>query len=598
MADARSEYERRVLERRQALTLFDSRDARYAYTRLAVFGVAAVLAATTMRGQTPASWLLGPVAAFVALVVGHNRVIAARERAARAVAFYDRGLARLDDRWVGSGDPGTRFANPEHPYTADLDIFGPGSLYELLSTARTGSGQEMLAGWLSGPASPTAILERHAAVAELAPRLDLREGLWTDGVEVARELRSQDITAWARAPRTLGGAGVRAGVAVLALAMVVTTGVWLRTENATPFAVVAAVALLLWMRVRERLDRILHETGGAARQLVALGTVLDRLERERFESALLVRLQQRLSRQGTSATTAIRRLARLAELHDWQHNAVFGPIAALVLWGLQVALAVEAWRAAFGDDVDTWLQVSGTVEALSSIAAYHFEHPEDPFPEVAAPDHLAVFEGEAVGHPLIPRARLVRNDVRLDPTTRVLVVSGSNMSGKSTLLRTVGTAAVMALAGAPVRARAVRLVPVQVGATLRIQDSLQEGRSRFYAEISRVRALTDLAGGSPPLLFLLDELFHGTNSHDRVVGAAGVLRALVESGAAGLVTTHDLAVTAVADALTPQAVNVHFDDRFEGGDIVFDYRMKPGPVTHSNAVALMRAVGLSVPDEP
>jgi DNA mismatch repair ATPase MutS len=209
---------------------------------------------------------------------------------------------------------------------------------------------------------------------------------------------------------------------------------------------------------------------------------------------------------------------------------------------------------------------------------------------------VAEYDGVGLGHPLIPAARLVRNDVRLDSTTRLLVISGSNMSGKSTMLRTVGINTVMALAGAPVRAKTLRLTSVQLGGTLRIQDSLQEGRSRFYAEISRVRALTDLADGPRPLLFLLDELFHGTNSHDRVVGAAGVLRALIDKGAAGLITTHDLAVTKVAEALAPRAVNVHFDDRFEGGEITFDYRMKPGPVTHSNAVALMRAVGLNVPD--
>jgi DNA mismatch repair ATPase MutS len=176
-------------------------------------------------------------------------------------------------------------------------------------------------------------------------------------------------------------------------------------------------------------------------------------------------------------------------------------------------------------------------------------------------------------------------------------VSGSNMSGKSTLLRTVGINAVLAQAGAPVRAASLRLSSLQIGATLRIQDSLQEGRSRFYAEITRVRALADVARGPVPLLFLLDELFHGTNSHDRLVGASGVLRSLLNGGAIGLVTTHDLALTSIARALAPRAVNVHFEDRFEGGEIHFDYRMKPGPVTRSNAIALMRAVGLEVPGE-
>jgi DNA mismatch repair ATPase MutS len=218
-----------------------------------------------------------------------------------------------------------------------------------------------------------------------------------------------------------------------------------------------------------------------------------------------------------------------------------------------------------------------------------------------------MFDGVGLGHPLIPAARMVRNDVSLAvrgpersvPPGRVsapqlLVVSGSNMSGKSTLLRTVGVNAVLAFAGAPVRAGRLRVSPLRVGATLRIQDSLQEGRSRFYAEITRIREVADLAEGSVPVLFLLDELLHGTNSHDRAVGAAGILRALLDRGAIGLITTHDLALTNVADTLGSRASNVHFDDRFEAGEIAFDYVMKPGPVTRSNAIALMRAVGLDV----
>jgi DNA mismatch repair ATPase MutS len=189
---------------------------------------------------------------------------------------------------------------------------------------------------------------------------------------------------------------------------------------------------------------------------------------------------------------------------------------------------------------------------------------------------------------------MVRNDVAIDGEIRLLVVSGSNMSGKSTLLRTIGINAVMALAGAPVRAAGLRMTPLAVGATLRIQDSLQEGRSRFYAEITRIRELADLARGTTPLLFLLDELFHGTNSHDRLIGSTGVLRSLLARGAIGLITTHDLALTAIADSLAPRATNVHFEDRFEGDAIVFDFRMKPGPVTRSNALALMRSVGLDV----
>jgi DNA mismatch repair ATPase MutS len=205
-----------------------------------------------------------------------------------------------------------------------------------------------------------------------------------------------------------------------------------------------------------------------------------------------------------------------------------------------------------------------------------------------------VFDGIQLGHPLLPRATMVPNDVRLANGTQLIVVTGSNMSGKSTLLRTVGINAVLALAGAPVCAASLRLSPLAIGATLRVQDSLHEGRSRFYAEATRLRTIVDLASGPVPALFLLDELFHGTNSHDRLVAAGGILRGLVDRGAIGLMTTHDLALTTIADDLAPRALNMHFQDLFEENGITFDYRAKPGPVTRSNALALLRSIGLEV----
>jgi DNA mismatch repair ATPase MutS len=285
----------------------------------------------------------------------------------------------------------------------------------------------------------------------------------------------------------------------------------------------------------------------------------------------------------------------LVEVHDWQHNNALLMFSMPFLVGTHLAWAIESWRSRHGGAVRQWLAAAGEFEALASLSAYRYEHPDDPFPEITTgPQREARFDGAALGHPLLPAARMVRNDVTLDETTRLLVISGSNMSGKSTLLRTVGTNAVLAFAGGPVRAQSLRLSPLALGATLRIQDSLQEGRSRFYAEITRIRQLADVAGGGRPLLFLLDELFHGTNSHDRLIGASGVLRSFLDRGAIGLVTTHDLALTAIADNLAPHAANVHFEEWFDAGEMRFDYRLKPGRVTRSNALALMRAVGLEV----
>jgi DNA mismatch repair ATPase MutS len=268
---------------------------------------------------------------------------------------------------------------------------------------------------------------------------------------------------------------------------------------------------------------------------------------------------------------------------------VVGP---LLLWDLHLVYAIERWRRASGPAVRRWLVAVGEMEALSSLAGYHYEHPDDVFPDLNA--GTPCFDGEGLGHPLLSEAVTVRNDVRLADELRVLVVSGSNMSGKSTLLRTVGVNAVLAQAGAPVRARRLRLSTLQLGTSIRIEDSLQAGVSRFYAEITRLGTIMRRAGEARPVLFLIDELLHGTNSHDRRIGAEAIVRGLVERGAIGLVTTHDLALAYVAEALGTRGANVHFQDVLEEGRMRFDYRMRPGVVQKSNALALMRSVGLEV----
>jgi DNA mismatch repair ATPase MutS len=255
-------------------------------------------------------------------------------------------------------------------------------------------------------------------------------------------------------------------------------------------------------------------------------------------------------------------------------------------------LKVEDWRRHSGSAVRRWLNAAGELEALCSLASHAFEHPADPFPEFSEP--APYLEADAIGHPLLGEDRVVRNDVRIGGDLRLLVVSGSNMSGKSTMLRTLGVNAVLAQAGAPVRARRLRLSPLAVGASIRVSDSLQGGVSRFYAEILRLRQILDLTSGKLPVLFLIDEFLHGTNSHDRRIGAEALARGLVARGAIGLITTHDLALAEVADILGERAANVHFEDQIENGEIRFDYLMRPGVVRKSNAIELMRQVGLEI----
>jgi hypothetical protein len=593
---AGDEYRSRAEARRAVAAALERRELRISRLRLAVFAIAVLLGFFIAWGIATPWSLLAPLVVFIGLAWWHDRTIRARQAAERAEAFYRRGLARLEDRWQGTGETGDRFRDEAHLYANDLDLFGRGSLFELLSLARTQAGEETLAGWLKAPAAPDVVLARHEAVRELTEALDLREALSLAGGEVREGVHPDVLISWAEQPPQLAPPWLRHAAAIQTAATLTAAAWWAWSGEYIPVLAVLLLQGATRARQHASLGAVLHRANAAARELTILAHLLEQLERQQFSALRLVELRARIDAGDRHASVIIGRLQRLVEAHDWEHNIVFAPVGALLSWSTHIAWAIERWRARYGADVGGWLRAAGEMEALSSLSAYRYEHPADPFPELVDPamSPRAIVEGDRLGHPLLPGARMVRNDVRLGADCSLIVLSGSNMSGKSTLLRTVGVNVVLALAGAPVRADALRLSPLAIGATLRIQDSLQEGRSRFYAEITRIRAIVDLARGRQPALFLLDELFHGTNSHDRLVGASGVLHSLLALGAIGMITTHDLALTAVVNDLAPRAINAHFEDTFEAGEILFDYLMKPGPVRRSNALALMRAVGLDV----
>jgi len=377
---------------------------------------------------------------------------------------------------------------------------------------------------------------------------------------------------------------------------------WLAGRTGVLTVVGAALLGIGWgVRLRAIVGPVLVDADHRAAELKLLALLLARLERESFATPMLAELRRALETTATAASGALppsRRVAELArrvDLLDARRNQIVALLVAPLLWTTQLALAVEAWRRRFGTAIGRWLAAVGEIEALGSLASFAFEHPELPFPTLRDTAPRPELDGEALAHPLLAAHTRVANDVALGGThPRLLIVSGSNMSGKSTLLRTVGINVVLALAGGPVCARRLALTPLAIGATLRIHDSLQEGRSRFYAEITRLRQIVDLAGGPVPALFLLDELLSGTNSHDRRIGAESILRGLLERNAIGLATTHDLALTEMATPLGPAADNVHFEDELRDGQMTFAYRMRPGIVRKSNALALMRAIGLDV----
>jgi hypothetical protein len=604
--DPRETYLQLIRQRQAEVAAMEQRHKNLGYVRLGtVAAAAAVVWIALASGAISIAWVLVPAAGFAVLLAVHDRLLRTTELRRRAVGYFERALARLEDRWPGTGETGERYLDPAHPYALDLDLFGKGSLFELLSTARTRTGEDTLARWLLEPAEPPTAKARQEAVEELRPRLDLREDLAALAEDARSGVDPEFLSAWGEQASAIEGTrfgslvwvftalGILGFAALLAL-LLHTAGLT-RTVPGAGEVFLAALLANGWFlhRYRGEASRIVAEVEEAGGELQLLSDVLGRLEKERFQSPLLAALRAGLDVEGDPPSRRLAHLRRLVEYLDSRDNVLVRTLEVFILWTPHLAVKVEAWRRHSGPAVRRWLTAVGEIEALSSLASHAFEHPDDAFPEIVegTPPFL---EADGITHPLLPRERAVRNDVRLGEPAGVLIVSGSNMSGKSTMLRTLGVGCVLAQAGAPVRARRMRLAPLAVGASIRVSDSLQGGISRFYAEILRLRQILDMTARPRPVLFLIDEVLHGTNSHDRRIGAQAVVKELVARGAIGLMTTHDLALAAIVDTLGERAANVHFEDHLENGQIRFDYAMRPGVVRKSNAIELMRSVGLEI----
>ena len=592
-ADPRPEYAQRLKTWKATQALHEDQHRRIGISQLVLGGVTAVLIGLALVAKViSVYWVLAPLVTIVALAVVHGRVLKARERSSRTVAYYQRALARIDNSWMGTGETGERFLSESHPYSRDLDLFGKGSMFELLCTARTRAGRETLANWILAPASPQVVSARHEAVADLRARLDLRQDIAVLAEDARSVASTGDLAAWGEGELLLASGPLRFAGAVLAVLWIVGVVGWMAWGVAYPALLMSVVNVCFTLAYRGRVEAVSSAVQSAARELGLLAGVLARLEREQFVAPRLVELGAALQSQGLPPSRWIARLNRLMEYLDSKDNLIVKSIDPFVFWTFQCACAVDSWRKRTGPAVRNWLAVVGKFEALSSLGNYSYEHPDDVFPEFAQTSPC--FEAEGLAHPLLPDGDAVRNDLSLGSDLRVLIISGPNMAGKSTFIRSVGINVVLAQCGAPVRARRLRLSPLAVGASICVLDSLQGGISRFYAEIKRLKQIVDLTHEPTAVLFLLDEFLGGTNSQDRRLGSEAMVRRLVERGAIGLVTTHDLALAKIAEGLGSRAANAHFQDRLEDGKLIFDYRLQPGIVESSNALNLMRSIGLDV----
>ena len=601
------------------------RSKRISRFRLGVFLAAlSCLIWTLERGADPLRLTVSGLlfAVFGVLVVWHARV---EERAAWHDALRvasERALARVERRWddLPAADAPSSVDLTHHPYALDLDLFGRASLFQWLGPAATPGGSLELAGWLLASTEPDAVRARQAAVAELAPMDDWREQLAAHGI-LARDARQREIeafVAWAEegsvlpsadfAVRVVSGMHVTvfSDLPIRIAVYTLTAAIWILLAlfltgviDAALWLIPLVLGLILSFVMTWRIQTAFDRAGAGQHALARYAGLFEHATAPRFEAQALRDLHERLTADGVVAPACMRKLNRILEFASLRSGAAIlhFPIQALTLWDFHVLFALDRWRRSAGVRVRAWLQAIGEIDALSLLAAARRDNPEWCTPEI---DPTPVFVAEALGHPLIAAERRVSNDVEVGPPGTLLLVTGSNMSGKSTLLRAIGLNAVLAQAGGAVCAARLRMPPADLQSSIRIQDSLELGLSYFMAALARLKGVVDAAERPRQgrvLLYLLDEILQGTNSAERSIAVRAVARHLLEAGAIGAMTTHDLNL-AEEEPLKSSARLVHFTEIVdEDGTMRFDYRLLEGIATSRNALRLMQMIGIDLPPQ-
>jgi hypothetical protein len=570
-----------------------------------VFIAAAACAVWAVVARSPAIGALAAALflAFIALVIHHGRLGASRRRYAELWSINDEAGRRLARAWEGLTLRHTSRAEPGHPYAADLDLFGRASLFHLLDAAGGSLGEVTLRRWLLEPAAPDAVRDRQTAVAELAPLIDLRDELALRARLMGeRRPDPEPFLAWAESEPWLWP---RRGL------------VWCaRVSPALLWALVVAqvagaVAYPLWLvfllpnamlgqLVGRPCYRILTRVSWHERAFRHYAGLFELLSTASLAAPLLQHLQATLTADGVAAHRQMRRLHRITSLMIPQAAPLYGLIQLFTLWDVHALWALERWQATAGRYARAWLDALGEAEALSTLAVLAHDNPDWTFPEVDP--GAAVLDARNLGHPVIPREVRVVNDVCIGPAGTVLLVTGSNMSGKSTLLRAIGVNLVLAGAGGPVCASRFHCPPAALWTSMRVQDSLARGVSYFMAELQRLKAVVDAArltraAGGRTFFYLLDEILQGTNTAERQIAARRIIMHLVAQGALGAVSTHDLTLADAAE-IAAAVVPIHFTETVttgtDGPTMTFDYMIRPGIATSTNALRLMEIVGLDL----
>lgn len=569
-----------------------------------------------------ASGLLGiltgiiTLGAFLYLASRHRHVRKQLRYSEILIGLNQKGIERLQGEWVKFQDQGAEFSEEKHPYATDLDLFGKASIFQWINSAQTPLGKKALSKILKNPPkSREEILKRQEAIAELAKSSGWRQRLETEGIAASHQFQAvEPFINWGKEREEAYLKPVLKLAVTFLPVITCIMGTLYLVWNAVPWQVpgllIAVQILLLRLYNKER-SKVLAMVYKYEASLKTYADMLRQLEKKKFCSEELMRLQKTLRDQdGQSAFQQIGKLSIIVERISNRENAMFIFINILLLWDYHCMIALEEWKSKSGTFLKTWLETMATFEELSSLANIPFENPEWVWPEILeksdgtqnslamTKNHLKLRGLSAceLGHPLLTRKR-VTNDFTLEEPAGIVLITGSNMSGKSTFLRTVGINLLLAYTGVTVCAEQFRCSVFEIWTCMRVSDNLEQSISSFYAEILRIKQIVEAAKKEESVFFLLDEIFKGTNSHDRHQGAIALIQQLQKDGALGLVSTHDLELGDLESKSKGLIKNYHFREYYQNKEICFDYKLRKGISTTRNALYLIRMAGIEIEQE-
>ncbi len=491
---------------------------------------------------------------------------------------------------------GQQFVPKDHYYANDMDIFGQASLYQFTNRTVSEMGEATLAAWLLQPATAAEIMERQQAIKELAGKMEWLQGLQANGKENPVQLATgQRLQHWLWEPASFSTGKLWRWIRYVL--PVISTAVTLLTIfevlSMPVFYVTMVVMALVALPPEKKISKLHERLSKMVDELDTLSRSIACIEAAQFESPLLLKLQQQYRHEKLRASEQIASLKKILDRLDVRFNLVLVfPLNLLFLWDIQQVIALDEWKKKNTAEVRHWFDTLGLFEALGSFAVLHHNNPTWVFPEL----RTAYFSLEAIamGHPLLAPARSVVNPVNIEKSASVMLVTGSNMAGKSTYLRSAGTNVILAMAGAPVCAQSFKLSPVQLISSMRVADNLEESTSTFYAELKKLKTIIEKVNAHEDVFILLDEILRGTNSMDRHTGTEALIRQLVREGAAAILATHDLDLAEMQQNLPDNISNYHFDVQVHNEELFFDYKLKPGVCNSLNASILMKKIGLEL----